>query len=225
MQRQATENRRGQRHDRSAQQVEYHGLRDYRSGDSPRWIHWRTSARRGELMVKEFEQQNEQDLAILIDPWLPRTKAAAEQREALEEAISFAATLCLLETCRRPGPPARSGLDGSSRFGRPARPGFGQALARTARATGRDEASERGGPGGIVRRDAARCAPRGADGDRFMPAGQLDRRSGTIVAAFGRLGSQLARPCPCLEQHPGRPGSLVPACRQLDPRHPATSAQ
>ena len=102
MQRQATENRRGQRHDRSAQQVEYHGLRDYRSGDSPRWIHWRTSARRGELMVKEFEQQNEQDLAILIDPWLPRTKAAPEQREALEQAISFAATLCL-ETCRHQG--------------------------------------------------------------------------------------------------------------------------
>ena len=102
MQRQATENRRGQRHDRSAQQVEYHGLRDYRSGDSPRWIHWRTSARRGELMVKEFEQQNEQDLAILIDPWVPRTKASPEQREALEQAISFAATLCL-ETCRHQG--------------------------------------------------------------------------------------------------------------------------
>ena len=45
IQRQATENRRGQRHDQSAQQMEYHGLRDYRSGDSPRWIHWRTSAR------------------------------------------------------------------------------------------------------------------------------------------------------------------------------------
>ncbi len=103
MQKQATENRRGQRHDRSAQQVEYHGLRDYRPGDSPRWIHWRTSARRGELMVKEFEQQNEQDLAILIDPWLPRTKRfAPEQREALEQAISFAATLCL-ETCRHHG--------------------------------------------------------------------------------------------------------------------------
>jgi uncharacterized protein (DUF58 family) len=102
MQRQATENRQGQRHDQSAQQVEYHGLRGYRPGDSPRWIHWRTSARRGELIVKEFEQQNEQDLAILVDPWLPRTKAAPEQREALEEAISFAATLCV-ETCRHQG--------------------------------------------------------------------------------------------------------------------------
>jgi uncharacterized protein (DUF58 family) len=102
LQRQASENRMGKRHDRSSQQEEYHGLRDYRSGDSPRWIHWRTSARRGELMVKEFEQQNEQDLAILIDPWLPRTKIDPDQRDALEQAISFAAAVCL-ETCRRQG--------------------------------------------------------------------------------------------------------------------------
>ncbi len=102
LQRQASENRIGKRHDRSSQQEEYHGLRNYRSGDSPRWIHWRTSARRGELMVKEFEQQNEQDLALLVDPWLPRTKIAPELRDAMEQAISFAATVCL-ETCRRQG--------------------------------------------------------------------------------------------------------------------------
>ena len=53
-------------------------------------------------MVKEFEQQNEQDLAILLDPWLPRTKVTPEQREALEQAIRFAATVCL-ETCRHQG--------------------------------------------------------------------------------------------------------------------------
>jgi uncharacterized protein (DUF58 family) len=102
MQRQALETRRGQRHDRSAQQQEYHGLRDYRAGDSPRWIHWRTSARVGKPMIKEFEQQNEQDVAILLDPWLPRTKISPEQREAVELAIRFAATVCL-ETCRHQG--------------------------------------------------------------------------------------------------------------------------
>jgi uncharacterized protein (DUF58 family) len=102
LQRQSHENRMGKRHDRSAHQEEYHGLRDYRSGDSPRWIHWRTSARRGELMVKEFEQENEQELAILIDPWLPRNKVSPEFRDAMEMAISFAATVCL-ESCRRQG--------------------------------------------------------------------------------------------------------------------------
>ncbi|GAC1467465.1 MAG: hypothetical protein NVSMB9_09100 [Isosphaeraceae bacterium] len=100
--RQVTETRRGRRHDRATQQQEYHGLRDYRPGDSPRWIHWRTSARLGVPMVKEFEQQNEQDMAILIDPWLPRTKVTAELREALEQAVQFAATVCL-EACRHQG--------------------------------------------------------------------------------------------------------------------------
>jgi uncharacterized protein (DUF58 family) len=102
VQRQAVETRRGQRRDRTAQQQEYHGLRDYRPGDSPRWIHWRTTARIGKPMVKEFEQQNEQDLAILVDPWLPRTKVTGEQRETLEQTIRFVSTVCL-ETCRHQG--------------------------------------------------------------------------------------------------------------------------
>jgi uncharacterized protein (DUF58 family) len=102
LRREATETKRGRRHDRTAQQQEYHGLRDYRPGDSPRWIHWRTTARIGQPMVKEFEQQNEQDVAVLIDPWLPRSKVTPEQRETLEEVIRFAATVCL-ETCRRQG--------------------------------------------------------------------------------------------------------------------------
>jgi uncharacterized protein (DUF58 family) len=102
LERDASETRRGQRHERSSQQHEYHGLRDYRPGDSPRWIHWRTSARLGQPMVKEFEHQHEQDLAVLIDPWLPRTKVEPKQREAVEKVIEFAATLCY-ETCRHAG--------------------------------------------------------------------------------------------------------------------------
>ena len=100
--REATETKRGRRHDRTAQQLEYHGLRDYRAGDSPRWIHWRTTARVGVPMVKEFEQQSDQDVAVLLDPWLPRTKVTADQRETLEALIRFAATLCM-ETCRKQG--------------------------------------------------------------------------------------------------------------------------
>ncbi len=111
--REASETRRGTRHDLSTQQQEYHGLRDYRPGDSPRWIHWRTSARLGQPMVKEFEQQHEQDLAILLDPWLARTKVAAEQREMLELAIKFVATICF-ETCRHPGRRVLLGWTGAS---------------------------------------------------------------------------------------------------------------
>jgi uncharacterized protein (DUF58 family) len=111
--REASETRRGVRHDLSTQQQEYHGLRDYRPGDSPRWIHWRTSARLGQPMVKEFEQQHEQDLAILIDPWMPRTKVTPEQREFVEETIKFAATVCF-ETCRHPGRRILLGWTGST---------------------------------------------------------------------------------------------------------------
>jgi uncharacterized protein (DUF58 family) len=102
VERQVSETSRGQRHDRRALQQEYHGLREYRSGDSPRWIHWRTSARIGKPMIKEFEQQHQQDLAVLIDPWLPRSKVTPDQRECLEKVIRFAATVCL-ETCRHRG--------------------------------------------------------------------------------------------------------------------------
>lgn len=100
--RESTEAIRGRRHDRSAQQQEYQGLRDYRPGDTVRWIHWRTTARRGQPMVKEFEQQSDQDLAILLDPWRPPRNALPEQEEAIEAAIRFVATVCL-ETCRQSG--------------------------------------------------------------------------------------------------------------------------
>jgi uncharacterized protein (DUF58 family) len=102
LQREASETKRGRRHNRTAQQQEYHGLRDYRPGDSPRWIHWRTSARLAQPMVKEFEQQNEQDLAVLVDPWLPASKDTSKERDALEASLRFAATVCL-EACRQPG--------------------------------------------------------------------------------------------------------------------------
>ena len=97
--RESSQTRRGQRHDRSAQQQEYHGLRDYRPDDSPRWIHWRTSARINQLMIKEFEQQNEQDLAILLDPWLPRNRPTEEMRAHVEQAIEFVASLSV-DLCR-----------------------------------------------------------------------------------------------------------------------------
>lgn len=111
--RESTQTKKGKRHDRTAQQQEYHGLREYRAGDSPRWIHWRTTARIGKPMVKEFEQQNDQDLTILLDPWLPRTKVTSQQRDALEAAIRFVATVCL-ESCRELGKRLVLGWTGSS---------------------------------------------------------------------------------------------------------------
>ncbi|HEY0119167.1 MAG TPA: DUF58 domain-containing protein, partial [Cellulomonas sp.] len=41
--------------DLSDTDLSFHALRDYVAGDDRRYIHWRTSARRGTLMVKQFE--------------------------------------------------------------------------------------------------------------------------------------------------------------------------
>src|SRR5579859_5067112 len=49
-----------------------HGLRQFRAGDSPRWIHWRTSARRNQKMVREFEESSGQNLILVLDSWQDR---------------------------------------------------------------------------------------------------------------------------------------------------------
>ena len=80
---------------------EFHSLRDWRPGDSPRWVHWRTTARVGELMVRQFEQHRDPEFALLLDLWQPGLPSEAD-RAAVEAAVSFAATL-LTELCRRRG--------------------------------------------------------------------------------------------------------------------------
>ena len=82
-------------------EADFYGLRDWRPGDSRRWIHWRTSARRGTLVVRQFEQRRSQDLALLVDLWQPPA-AGKEHRERVETAVSFVATL-LADACRQPG--------------------------------------------------------------------------------------------------------------------------
>lgn len=43
------------------------GIREYASGDSLSRIHWASTARKGDLMVKEFEQDPQSDVWIIID--------------------------------------------------------------------------------------------------------------------------------------------------------------
>jgi Protein of unknown function DUF58 len=47
--------------------MDYFGLREFRAGDPLRHVHWRTTARRGELVVREFEREVGAPLTILID--------------------------------------------------------------------------------------------------------------------------------------------------------------
>jgi uncharacterized protein (DUF58 family) len=66
---------------------EVFGVREYRAGDSLRRIHWRSSARHGELVVREFEPPGLQTLTILVDPSPPSVQAADQvARLAASEA-------------------------------------------------------------------------------------------------------------------------------------------
>ncbi len=78
---------------------DFYGLRDWRPGDSRRWIHWRTSARRGALMVRQFEEPRSDDLTVLVDLWRPETMTV-EQEENVELAVSLAATI-VTDVCRQ----------------------------------------------------------------------------------------------------------------------------
>ncbi len=89
------------------QEGDFFGLRGWQAGDSRRWIHWRTTARTGELAVRQFEKQRRFDLCILVDAYQPGAKAAGRrgtgaatnvdnssaEDAAIEFVISAAATL------------------------------------------------------------------------------------------------------------------------------------
>jgi uncharacterized protein (DUF58 family) len=89
------------KHRQGLAEGDFHSLRDYRPGDSRSHIHWRTSARRGELMVRQFERQQNQDLLLVLELWQPQ-KPSREQRDNVELAVSFAATI-VSDQCRRGG--------------------------------------------------------------------------------------------------------------------------
>jgi uncharacterized protein (DUF58 family) len=69
------------------QSEEFVALRDYRHGDSFRHIHWRTWARMGKPVVKEFEDEFFVRHALVLD-----TFTGLEHSETFEEAVSVAAS-------------------------------------------------------------------------------------------------------------------------------------
>src|SRR5207247_7468860 len=72
---------------RAGSGTELFGIREYRPGDSLRRIHWRSSARHGELVVREYEPPGAKTLGLFLDP-APATVDVADQvaRIAASEA-------------------------------------------------------------------------------------------------------------------------------------------
>jgi uncharacterized protein (DUF58 family) len=78
---------------------DYLGIREYRQGDSMRHIHWPSTARLGELMVREFEREETRRLAVILD-------ASADLGEAftpLDRCCSVAASVAFAASARGQG--------------------------------------------------------------------------------------------------------------------------
>lgn len=76
---------------RRGQGPEYLGVREYRPGDSMRHVHWRSTARAGEVMVREFEFEQTRRLAIAIDA----SRDAGESWTPLDRVCSAAASVAV----------------------------------------------------------------------------------------------------------------------------------
>ena len=73
---------------------EFVGLRDYRPGDPLQRIHWKSYARAGEPVVREYQDEYFERHALILD-----TFAGSERSAAFEEAVSIAASLaCTVNT-------------------------------------------------------------------------------------------------------------------------------
>lgn len=77
---------------RSGLGSEFIGVREYRPGDSLRHIHWRTTARAGRLIVKEFAEETLPGLTLALD-LRAASVIGAEDNNTLELAIKAAASL------------------------------------------------------------------------------------------------------------------------------------
>lgn len=51
----------------SASDISFHALREYVPGDDRRHVHWRSTARTGSLMVRQFEETRQSHVAIGVD--------------------------------------------------------------------------------------------------------------------------------------------------------------
>jgi uncharacterized protein (DUF58 family) len=69
------------------------GIRPYRPGDSPRHIHWRSVAKRGELLSKEFAEEIQRGVTIVIDRYCPLQPMPATKHQPFEMAIKCAVSM------------------------------------------------------------------------------------------------------------------------------------
>ena len=67
----------------------FHALRAYEPGDDRRYVHWRTSARIGQLMVRQFQETRRSQITVV----LPSSTTSYANDDEFELAVSSATSL------------------------------------------------------------------------------------------------------------------------------------
>jgi uncharacterized protein (DUF58 family) len=73
-----------------------HSVRDYQQGESLRRVHWRSTARRGSLMVKELEDSPRDEVAVLLDGD-PAAVSGSSPDSSFDVAVRVAGSLLLAQ--------------------------------------------------------------------------------------------------------------------------------
>ncbi len=73
----------------SPSDIAFHSLREYVAGDDRRHVHWRTSARTGQLMVQQYVDTRRAHVLVVLDTDL----SSYDDPEELESAVSAAGSL------------------------------------------------------------------------------------------------------------------------------------
>ena len=71
----------------------FESLREYVRGDDPRTLDWKASARRGSLIVRQFQLERRQNVVIVIDAGRLMTQKVVGDRERLDFALTAALLL------------------------------------------------------------------------------------------------------------------------------------
>ncbi len=77
--------------DLSTSDLAFHALRDYVTGDDWRHVHWRSTAKAGRLLVRQFQDTRRSQLAVVVDG----ARAGYRTEEEFELAMSVAGSICV----------------------------------------------------------------------------------------------------------------------------------
>ena len=77
--------------------MSFHAIREYTPGDSRRQIHWKSTAKTGQLMVRQFEESRRSRMAVVLSLALADYADEDEFELGVSAAASLAPRRCVTD--------------------------------------------------------------------------------------------------------------------------------